>query len=91
MQDIYNSNAQKITNLKQKVAQLEAQCQEPCKDTVQIHDTTGKGMGKLAVGPGSAKQTAKMKAVVHLAMCSKFGKYQTLNLRIPAAHSVLGH
>uniref|UniRef100_F7GUY3 Fibrinogen gamma chain n=1 Tax=Callithrix jacchus TaxID=9483 RepID=F7GUY3_CALJA len=42
LQEIYNSNSQKIVNLKQKVDQLEAQCQEPCKDTVQIHDTTGK-------------------------------------------------
>ncbi|EAX04908.1 fibrinogen gamma chain, isoform CRA_d [Homo sapiens] len=43
LQEIYNSNNQKIVNLKEKVAQLEAQCQEPCKDTVQIHDITGKG------------------------------------------------
>lgn len=43
LQDIYNSNNQKIINLKQKVAQLEEQCQEPCKDDVQIHETTGKG------------------------------------------------
>uniref|UniRef100_A0A2R9C4I8 Fibrinogen gamma chain n=1 Tax=Pan paniscus TaxID=9597 RepID=A0A2R9C4I8_PANPA len=42
LQEIYNSNNQKIVNLKEKVAQLEAQCQEPCKDTVQIHDITGK-------------------------------------------------
>ncbi|KAF6306220.1 fibrinogen gamma chain [Rhinolophus ferrumequinum] len=42
LQDIYNSNNQKIINLKQKVAQLEEQCQEPCKDDVQIHETTGK-------------------------------------------------
>lgn len=43
LQDIYNSNSQKIATLKQKVAQLEDQCQEPCRDTVQIHDITGKG------------------------------------------------
>uniref|UniRef100_F6W2Y1 Fibrinogen gamma chain n=2 Tax=Equus TaxID=9789 RepID=F6W2Y1_HORSE len=42
LQDIYNSNNQKIINLKQKVAQLEAKCQEPCRDTVHIQDTTGK-------------------------------------------------
>ncbi|XP_055452490.1 fibrinogen gamma chain isoform X1 [Psammomys obesus] len=48
LQEIYNSNNQKITNLKQKVAQLEAQCQEPCKDTVQIHDTTGKDCQEIA-------------------------------------------
>nr|CAA29289.1 gamma-fibrinogen [Rattus norvegicus] len=42
LQDIYTSNKQKITNLKQKVAQLEALCQEPCKDSVRIYDITGK-------------------------------------------------
>jgi integrin beta 3 len=48
LQDIYTSNKQKITNLKQKVAQLEAQCQEPCKDSVRIHDTTGKDCQDIA-------------------------------------------
>ncbi|XP_041514853.1 fibrinogen gamma chain isoform X1 [Microtus oregoni] len=48
LQEMYNSNNQKITNLKQKVAQLEDQCQEPCKDTVQIHDTTGKDCQEIA-------------------------------------------
>ncbi|KAK2116368.1 hypothetical protein P7K49_006994 [Saguinus oedipus] len=48
LQEIYNSNTQKIVNLKQKVAQLEAQCQEPCKDTVQIYDTTGKDCQDIA-------------------------------------------
>ncbi|PNI63272.1 FGG isoform 7, partial [Pan troglodytes] len=48
LQEIYNSNNQKIVNLKEKVAQLEAQCQEPCKDTVQIHDITGKDCQDIA-------------------------------------------
>ncbi|XP_071470963.1 fibrinogen gamma chain isoform X1 [Marmota flaviventris] len=48
LQEIYNSNNQKILNLKQKVAQLEAKCQEPCKDTVQIYDTTGKDCQDIA-------------------------------------------
>uniref|UniRef100_A0A8C9DSA1 Fibrinogen gamma chain n=1 Tax=Prolemur simus TaxID=1328070 RepID=A0A8C9DSA1_PROSS len=43
LQEIYNTNNQKIMNLREKVAQLEEKCQEPCKDTVQIHDITGKG------------------------------------------------
>uniref|UniRef100_A0A8C3WZS1 Fibrinogen gamma chain n=1 Tax=Catagonus wagneri TaxID=51154 RepID=A0A8C3WZS1_9CETA len=43
LQEIYNSNNQKLINLKEKVTQLEAKCQEPCQDTVKIHDTTGKG------------------------------------------------
>lgn len=43
LKDIYNSNNQKIATLKQKVVQLEAQCQEPCKDTVKINDITGRG------------------------------------------------
>lgn len=43
LKDIYNSNNQKISTLRQKVVQLEAQCQAPCKDTVKIHDITGRG------------------------------------------------
>ncbi|XP_004606226.2 fibrinogen gamma chain isoform X2 [Sorex araneus] len=46
--DIYNSNKQKINNLKEKVAQLEAKCQEPCKDTVQIQTITGKDCQDVA-------------------------------------------
>uniref|UniRef100_A0A8C8WY30 Fibrinogen gamma chain n=1 Tax=Panthera leo TaxID=9689 RepID=A0A8C8WY30_PANLE len=53
LQEIYNSNNQKINNLKLKVAQLEAKCQEPCKDTVQIHDTTGKVKPSSAPSPPS--------------------------------------
>ncbi|XP_040822907.1 fibrinogen gamma chain [Ochotona curzoniae] len=48
LQDIYDSNHQKINNLKQKVTQLEATCQEPCRDTVQIHDITGKDCQEIA-------------------------------------------
>ncbi|TKC50652.1 hypothetical protein EI555_010856, partial [Monodon monoceros] len=48
LQEIYNSNNQKIINLKQKVVQLEAKCQEPCQDTVKIHDTAGKDCQDIA-------------------------------------------
>ncbi|KAM6220458.1 fibrinogen gamma chain [Rhynchocyon petersi] len=48
LQEMYNTNNQKIANLKQKVTQLEAKCQEPCKDTVKIHDTTGKDCQDIA-------------------------------------------
>ncbi|XP_004708778.1 fibrinogen gamma chain isoform X2 [Echinops telfairi] len=48
LQEIYTSNSQKISNLKQKVAQLETKCQEPCKDTVKIYDTTGKDCQDIA-------------------------------------------
>ncbi|XP_012996226.1 fibrinogen gamma chain [Cavia porcellus] len=48
LQEMYVSNNQKIMNLKQKVAQLEEQCQEPCKDTVKIHDLTGKDCQDIA-------------------------------------------
>lgn len=41
--NMYILNNNKITQLKQKIAQLEMKCQEPCKDTVQILDATGKG------------------------------------------------
>ena len=46
---MYNSNDQKIINLKQKVGQLEEKCQEPCQDTVKIHDVTGRGKWKVYV------------------------------------------
>ncbi|KAM7142797.1 fibrinogen gamma chain isoform 1-T1 [Molossus nigricans] len=52
LQDIYTSNNQKILTLKQKVVQLEAQCQEPCKDTVKIHDTTGRDCQDVANNGG---------------------------------------
>uniref|UniRef100_A0A8D0H804 Fibrinogen gamma chain n=1 Tax=Sphenodon punctatus TaxID=8508 RepID=A0A8D0H804_SPHPU len=46
--DLWVSNSQKITQLKQKVSQLEAQCKEPCKDTVQIQDVTGRDCQDIA-------------------------------------------
>lgn len=49
MQEIYNSNSQKIVNLRDKVVQLEANCQEPCQDTVKIHDVTGRGKWKVSI------------------------------------------
>ncbi|KAM9746953.1 fibrinogen gamma chain [Dama dama] len=48
LQEMYNSNNQKISNLKQKVVQLEAKCQEPCQDTVKIHDVTGRDCQEVA-------------------------------------------
>lgn len=86
---MYTSNNQKIANLKQKVAQLEAQCQEPCKDTVQIHDTTGKGRKEICPGIGVIKANSQDKS--HCALQSKSGKLALiLTLRVPAAQSFLG-
>lgn len=83
---MYTSNNQKIANLKQKVAQLEAQCQEPCKDTVQIHDTTGKGRKEICPGIGVNKANSQ-----DCALQSKSGKLALiLTLRVPAAQSFLG-
>ncbi|ELK25345.1 PREDICTED: fibrinogen gamma chain [Myotis davidii] len=48
LKDIFNTNKQKIATLKQKVDQLEAKCQEPCKDTVKIHDITGRDCQDIA-------------------------------------------
>lgn len=90
LQEIYNSNSQKITNLKQKVAQLEDQCQEPCKDTVKIHDTTGKGMEEIYPGIMVIKANSKNKSN-YASMCYKSGKHLTLNLRIPTALGFLGY
>lgn len=90
LQEMYASNNQKITNLKQKVAQLEAQCQEPCKDTVQIHDTTGKGREEIYPGIGVTKANSQDKSCC--ARHSKSGKLLALilNPRVPAAQSFLG-
>ncbi|XP_062991446.1 fibrinogen gamma chain [Elgaria multicarinata webbii] len=41
-------NNNKIQLLKQKTAQLEAQCQQPCKDTVQIQELSGKDCQDIA-------------------------------------------
>uniref|UniRef100_A0A8D0AWL3 Fibrinogen gamma chain n=1 Tax=Salvator merianae TaxID=96440 RepID=A0A8D0AWL3_SALMN len=43
---ILNNN--KIQLLKQKTAQLEAQCQQPCRDTVQIQELTGRDCQDIA-------------------------------------------
>ncbi|XP_044536118.1 fibrinogen gamma chain isoform X1 [Gracilinanus agilis] len=48
LQEILVSNNQKILQLKQKAAELEAKCQEPCKDSVQIQETTGKDCQDIA-------------------------------------------
>ena len=39
----YILNSNRITQLKQKIAQLESHCQEPCTDTAEIEETTGRG------------------------------------------------
>ncbi|XP_060102604.1 fibrinogen gamma chain [Heteronotia binoei] len=46
--EIVVSNNNKIAVLKQKTAQLEAQCQQPCQDTVQIQELTGKDCQDIA-------------------------------------------
>lgn len=48
LQDMLNTNAQKIVQLKQKISVLEGQCQQPCKDTVQIQEYTGKDCQEVA-------------------------------------------
>lgn len=37
-------NGNRITELKEKIAQLELLCQEPCKDTAEIQEKTGRGV-----------------------------------------------
>lgn len=37
-------NGNRITELKEKISQLEVLCQEPCKDTAEIQETTGRGV-----------------------------------------------
>ncbi|KAL8207187.1 UNVERIFIED_CONTAM: hypothetical protein K2H54_047670 [Gekko kuhli] len=46
--EIVVSNNNKIAVLKQKTAQLEARCQQPCEDTVQIQELTGKDCQDIA-------------------------------------------
>ncbi|KAM8940303.1 fibrinogen gamma chain isoform 2-T2 [Pelodytes ibericus] len=48
LQDLFNSNKNKIFLLKQKTASLELQCQQPCRDTVQIQEFTGKDCQEVA-------------------------------------------
>ncbi|RFS89245.1 hypothetical protein CH426_25920, partial [Klebsiella aerogenes] len=46
--DMLILNTNKITQLKQKTNQLASQCQEPCRDTVQILETTGRDCQDIA-------------------------------------------
>ncbi|XP_009675418.1 fibrinogen gamma chain [Struthio camelus] len=46
--DTHIINNNKITLLKQKIAQLESRCQEPCKDTAEIQETTGRDCQDIA-------------------------------------------
>ncbi|XP_068134998.1 fibrinogen gamma chain isoform X2 [Hyperolius riggenbachi] len=48
LQEILTTNTQKISLLKQKIATLELQCQQPCKDTVEIQELTGKDCQEVA-------------------------------------------
>ncbi|CAI9541552.1 unnamed protein product, partial [Staurois parvus] len=48
LQELLTSNTEKIALLKQKISSLEIQCQQPCKDSVQIQDTTGKDCQDVA-------------------------------------------
>ncbi|XP_066430780.1 fibrinogen gamma chain [Eleutherodactylus coqui] len=48
LQDLLNTNSQKMSVLKQKISVLESQCQNPCKDTVEINDLTGKDCQEIA-------------------------------------------
>lgn len=42
--DTHIMNGNRITELKEKIAQLELLCQEPCKDTAEIQEKTGRGV-----------------------------------------------
>lgn len=42
--DTHIMNSNRITELKEKIAQLEILCQEPCKDRAEIQETTGRGV-----------------------------------------------
>ncbi|MEE6461188.1 hypothetical protein FKM82_001224 [Ascaphus truei] len=48
LQDLLSSNSNKMFLLKQKAASLEIQCQQPCRDTVQIQELTGKDCQDVA-------------------------------------------
>ncbi|XP_063314618.1 fibrinogen gamma chain isoform X2 [Pelobates fuscus] len=48
LQEILNSNSNNIYSLKQKISSLELQCQQPCRDTVQIQEFTGKDCQEVA-------------------------------------------
>lgn len=42
--DTHIMNGNRITELKEKIAQLELLCQAPCKDRAEIQETTGRGV-----------------------------------------------
>ncbi|NXI61719.1 FIBG protein, partial [Anseranas semipalmata] len=46
--DAHITNSNRIAQLKQKIAQLETQCQEPCRDTAEIQETTGRDCQDIA-------------------------------------------
>nr|XP_033787023.1 fibrinogen gamma chain isoform X2 [Geotrypetes seraphini] len=48
LQELWQMNNNAILKLKQRAAQLEKQCQEPCKQTVQIQELTGKDCQDVA-------------------------------------------
>nr|AJO15922.1 fibrinogen gamma chain [Protopterus annectens] len=48
LQDLLNSNALRITSLKQKAFALDETCKEPCRDTVKISEITGKDCQDVA-------------------------------------------
>lgn len=45
--DTHIMNSNRITELKEKIAQLESLCQEPCKDRAEIQETTGRGVQNM--------------------------------------------
>ncbi|XP_073461587.1 fibrinogen gamma chain isoform X1 [Aquarana catesbeiana] len=48
LQDLLTSNTEKIALLKQRIGNLEVQCQQPCKESVQIQEITGKDCQDVA-------------------------------------------
>ncbi|MBN3287258.1 FIBG protein, partial [Polyodon spathula] len=48
LQDLLRANDQRMVQLKQMAVQLEQICQEPCKDTVEIQQITGKDCQEVA-------------------------------------------
>lgn len=41
--DTHILNSNRITQLKEKIARLESLCQEPCRDTAEIQEKSGRG------------------------------------------------
>ncbi|XP_069487412.1 fibrinogen gamma chain [Ambystoma mexicanum] len=67
LQELYSTNRQKISQLEESAVRLAEQCQEPCKDSVQIQTITGrdcqdvankgaKTSGLYFIKPAKAKQ-----------------------------------